>query len=201
MLVPSQFPLGPQGLGFVEPRDEPLAERECGDGQEERGPLGGVDLPVTQRSGFLGHQASCNAQPGLRAALADLPDETVEVEVEQGRGPDDGDQDVLQRDDRDALLQAADKAVADDQSDIEPEHRCTAAEQESREAANVGVAVDPFAVEDPDDGQILNVVKDLEDRDPEQDVVDLDHRVPPVGETDGEGQQLEDVGGVAGGAT
>ena len=57
-------------------------------GQQERGPFQGVDRSLGERSGFRGLRGITDAQSGSGFLFANLPDEPVEIEVQQGRGPD-----------------------------------------------------------------------------------------------------------------
>ena len=66
----------------------PLGRGQSDDGQQERGPFQGVDRSLGERSGLRSLRDVADAQPGSSFLFADLPDEPVEIEVEQRRGPD-----------------------------------------------------------------------------------------------------------------
>src|ERR1700687_2809039 len=79
----------------------------------------------------------------------------------------------------DGRIQVSDRTVSKDQSDIEPDQGSAATENESHEAADRAVLLHPVAIVNPNQGQVLDVVKDFEQRDARQNICDAVVAVPP----------------------
>ena len=124
--------------------------------------------------------------------LPDLPDETVEVEVEHRRGGDNREDEPLDRGRGDRLGHETQEAVPEHEAAIDENHRPSAAEEDAREPPGAAVAR-PAPVEGPDDGQVLHIVKDLEEGDPENGVGHRDRTPPPEPEGHRRRQQLHRV--------
>ena len=120
--------------------------------------------------------------------FTDLPDESIEIEGHHRRGPDDRDHQFFEGLAAQELGQLGPRAVGGHQRDVDDEHQPAATKQSACQASDRGTLFHPLAVEDPDDRQVLDIVKDLEQRDAHDDVVDHDHREPPEGEADGHGE-------------
>src|SRR4029077_12139131 len=71
------------------------------------------------------------------------------------------------------------RAVGKDEADIKANQRAAPSEHESHESANVAVFLDAVAIVDPDERQVLHVVKHFEQRNTDENVCDKVIAVPP----------------------
>ena len=62
------------------------------------------------------------------------------------------------------------RAIGEDEADIKPNQRAAPSEHESHEPADVAVFLDTIAIVDPDERQVLHVVKNFKQRDADEDV-------------------------------
>jgi len=62
------------------------------------------------------------------------------------------------------------RAVGKDEADIKADQRAAPSEHESHKSPNVAVFLDAVAIVDPDERQVLHVVKNFEQRNPDEDV-------------------------------
>ncbi|NJL28875.1 MAG: hypothetical protein HC897_13775 [Thermoanaerobaculia bacterium] len=124
-------------------------------------------------------------------ALTHLPDETIEIEVEQRRGHEHTLEHLFERLDRQPLGNVGERAVGEHQPHVKPGQRTAAAEEEAQQATQPLRRLDPLAIEQPDDREVLHVVEDLEQRHADQDVLDHHAAVPPEAKAGGHQQELD----------
>src|SRR5580765_3081799 len=105
-----------------------------------------------------------------RRALPNFPDKSVIIKMQQrrsghypGENPFDGIHSEMRIDE-------GNRAVGKDEADIKANQRAAPSEHESHESTNVAVFLDAVAIVNPDERQVLHVVKHLEQRDPDEDV-------------------------------
>src|SRR6476620_9254676 len=105
-----------------------------------------------------------------RRALPNFPDKSVIIKMQQRRGgyqPGENPFDGLHPDMR---VDEGNRAVGKDEADIKANQRAAPSEHESHESANIAVLLNPISIVDPDERQVLHVVKYFEQRNPNEDV-------------------------------
>src|SRR5580765_5839518 len=85
-----------------------------------------------------------------RRFLAHLPNESIIVKMEQRRRSDHSGQNPFHDIDADTRLVVTERTIGEDQPDIDAHQCSTAAEHEPHETADRSVALDSFAIVNPD---------------------------------------------------
>ena len=168
--------------------------------EEEAGPAEGVARKEAGEESVGGRARGSGRRPrsaadtegaaGLR--FPDLPDETVEVEVEHGGGGHQREDETLRGLRGHRFGDESDEPVAQHQAQIDQDHRPAPAEERAGHGAGVrggGAA----AVEGPDDGEVLDIMEDLEERHAEDRVGDRDGTPPPEAEGEEGGGEFHRV--------
>ena len=144
------------------------------DRQQKRRPLQSVNgsRHIQRRSSG---RMKVERPPGAR--IANFPDETVIVKMEQSRCRQEGDQNVPHRSRRDTF-EKLEAAKSETKTDVASDKCSAAAKQKRDEPADASLLLDPPSIEHPDNRQVLHVVKNLKHRRPDQQVRRPCVRVP-----------------------
>src|SRR6516162_6633503 len=100
-----------------------------------------------------------------RAPFTHFPDETVVVKMEHSGGGYDSGQDPLHCINFDETgIDEGKRTVGKDQANIKADERPAAAENETHEATDRSIFLNPTAIVNPDNREVLHIVKHLEER-------------------------------------
>ena len=124
-----------------------------------------------------------------RRAVAYFPDESVVIKMKKTRCRNHTGEHTLHRLDFEAGIEIREGTVGKNKPDVQPNQRTAPAENEAHEAADRAIFFNATAIVNPDQREILHIVKNLEQRDPGQNVGDAVIAIPP--ESDGRGQQRQ----------
>src|SRR5580704_12578179 len=76
-------------------------------------------------------------------------------------------------------IEITERAISKDQTDIEADERAAPAKDKAHESANVAILFHTIAVVDPDEREVLHVMKNLEQRDADKNIRNEIIAVPP----------------------
>ena len=93
-------------------------------------------------------------------------------------------------------IEISDGAVGENQADIKSDERAAASEHEAHESADVAVFLDAIAIVDPDQREVLHVVKNFEQRNAYNNVRDKIITVPPKCDARNKQSQFHGIGPV-----
>src|SRR5262249_39583241 len=96
--------------------------------------------------------------------LAHLPDESVVIKMEQRRCSHHTGENAFDGLDADTRFEIAERSVGEDQPNIKTNQRATAPEHETHESADRAVRLDSLTIINPNQREILDIVKDFEQR-------------------------------------
>ena len=83
-------------------------------------------------------------------------------------------------------IKITERAIGEDQPDIEPDERAAPSKDEAHESADVAILLHTIAVVYPDEREVLHVVEDFEQCDTYKNIRDEIIAVPPKGDAGGE---------------
>ena len=126
--------------------------------------------------------------------LAYLPDEPVKVEMKEGGRGYEPKESALNSLLVDPIRKQFDIPVCKHHADVQPDHQPTSPEQEAHEWTHMTSSIDALPIVDPHNGQVLHVVKYLEQSNADYDIGDAHHRIPPEAEADSHHPQLTRAG-------
>src|ERR1700724_1540076 len=94
-------------------------------------------------------------------------------------------------------INVRDRAIGEDQTDVESNERAAPAIHEAHKAADVAVFLDAVAIVDPDKRKVLHVMKNFEQRNADQNCRDQIIAVPPKRDARDQQSYLHGVGSIA----
>ena len=146
------------------PRGTHLRKPECPKGNDENShPFRTVQSPTRKKSirrNVGGAAADAERLPG--GFLTYLPNESVVIKMEQRRSGHHTGENAFDCFDADTRLEIAECPVSEDQPHIKADQRATTPEHEAHKPADRAVGLNPFAIIDPDQREVLDVVKYFE---------------------------------------
>src|SRR5256714_2106599 len=137
----------------------------------------------TGRHGQIPYPAPVNAENGSRLSFTNFPKESVEIKMEKSRCGDDANENMFDGLNGDTGRRQGDRAVGQNQADIDTDERAATPENETHEPADALIAFHPGAIVDPDNREILHVVENFKERNPDEDVLHAVIAVPPKSDT------------------
>src|SRR5215510_1870746 len=148
----------------------PKPERAQRDNEHQR-PFQAVPCPARKHTAERYISSSTSEPERLaRGTLANFPDKSVVVKMQQcGSGHHAG-KDAFDRVDPEMRIDEGKRAVGENESDIKSNQRSAPSEDEPHKSANVPVFLDTVAIVNPDERQVLHVVENFEQRDPDENV-------------------------------
>src|SRR5207248_9145425 len=90
-------------------------------------------------------------------------------------------------------IEISERAVGKNEAEIESNKRTTATENEAHESADVLILFDAVAIINPDQRKVLHVVKDFEQRDPDEKVRNEVVAVPPKADAGDQQHELDRI--------
>src|SRR4029453_11489062 len=114
-----------------------------------------------------------------RPFLANLPNKTVIIKMEQTGRSDDSGEHARDRVHAEIGIQITDRAVSEHESNVQPHQPSAAAKDETHEAADRTIFLHAVAIVNPNDREVLHVVKNFEERDTGENVGDAVIAIPP----------------------
>src|SRR3954468_16481509 len=99
--------------------------------------------------------------------------------MEEARSRDHAGENTLHRFDLEMRVKIRERAVGENQPDIEPDQRTAAPENKTHEPADGPVLLHAVAIINPDKRQILDVVKNFKESDASEDVGHAVVAIPP----------------------
>src|SRR5262245_13248211 len=114
------------------------------------------------RNGHWHALRSVNKQRPARFGLADFPDETVEVVMQQTHRGDERESHACNNGIIKEAPQVSERTKSQAQHDISQDQESARPKHETNEGTGLGIVACPAEVEEPDDRQVLNVVPRLE---------------------------------------
>src|SRR6266566_2042303 len=117
-------------------------------------------------------------------AFANFPNESVVIKMEQCRGGNHASQDAFDRFYSEMLIEIGERPIGEDQAHVESDQRAAPPKHKAHESADVAVFLNAIAIVDPDERQVLHVVKDFEERNANKNVRSLSRRAVPVARLD-----------------
>ena len=118
-----------------------------------------------------------NTEADSVRCFSHLPDEPVKVVVQDRRSEHDGVKDPADRPIKNQGSDQTESTVGRDQSEVQQNHSAT--ENIAHETTEMRADDDAAAVEQPDDRQVLNVMANIEQGNPQQQIVNGSHHKPP----------------------
>jgi hypothetical protein len=88
-------------------------------------------------------------------------------------------------------LRETKRSIRHYQADINADERPTPPENEAHKSTDARVALDPGPIIDPDNREVLHIMKHLEKRDAHEDVLDAVIAVPPEADTGNQQRQFD----------
>src|SRR2546423_9128552 len=137
----------------------------------------------TARCRQSSYPASVDAEHRSRLSFTDFPNESVVIKMEQSRCGDDANENMFDGLNGDTGRRQGDRAVGQNQADIYTDERAATPENETHEPADALIAFDSGAIIDPDNREILHVVENFKERNPDEDVLHAVIAVPPKSDT------------------
>src|SRR5262245_41480071 len=95
------------------------------------------------------------------------------------------------------LLENPQRAISEDKADIDADQGTAAAENKLHKAANRAVFFHAVAIVNPDEGEVLDIVKDLEECDARENVGDDVVAIPPKRNARCKERQLDRIGSLS----
>src|SRR5262249_10823002 len=117
-------------------------------------------------------------------------DESVEVKMQEGGRRYKPEEHMLNSLSVDPLREQFDVPVGKHHANVQADHGPASPEQKPHERTNLTSLVHTLAIVDPDNGEVLHVVKYFEQSNADYNVGDSYHCIPPEAEADGHHAQL-----------
>src|SRR5438309_2751995 len=129
-----------------------------------------------------------------RRAVAYFPDESVVIKMKKTRCRHYAGEHTLHRLDFETGIEISEGTVGKNKPDVQPNQRTASSKNKTHEAADRAVLFHTAAIVNPDEREVLHIVKNLEQRDPRQNVGDGVIAVPPKSNTRDQQRQLDRIG-------
>src|SRR5205085_3234596 len=130
-------------------------------------------------------------------ALAHLPDKPIIIKMEQPGCCDHAGKNSFDFIYFDVVLENPERAVSEDKANVDADQGTAAAKNKPHKAANRAVFFHAVAIVDPDKREVLHIVKNLEERNPSEDVRDAVIAIPPKRNARRKQRQLDRIGPLA----
>src|SRR6266496_4298146 len=114
-----------------------------------------------------------------RGALPHFPDKSVVIKMEQGGSGDYAGEDAFDDVYSEMRIEIRERAIGENQADIEPHQRAAASKHKAHESADVAVFFHAVAIVDPDQREVLHVVENFVQRKANKNVCHQIVAVPP----------------------
>src|SRR5262249_52478621 len=127
-----------------------------------RHPLQTVPGPAGEHPSQTHIGGSPRGPEGLsRRALSHFPDKSVVIKDEQRGSGDHAGQDAFDGVDAEIVIDECQRAISEDKAYIQADQRPAPSKHKPHESADVAVLLHAIAIVDPDQRQVLHVVKDF----------------------------------------
>src|SRR5437867_2895535 len=174
------------------PRGAHLPKPECPKGNDKNSnPFHAVQGPTREKT--IRRNIGCAATDAERLSsgfLAYFPNESIVIKMEQHRSGHHTGEHAFDCIDADIRFEITQRPVGEDQADVKTDQRATAPEHEPHKPADRAVCLNPFAIIDPNQREVLDVVKCFEQRNADENARHDVVAVPPKGDARDEKHQL-----------
>src|SRR6266496_201907 len=173
-------------------RQAHLPKPECGKRNDKNShPLRAMQSPAREKTAPRNIcRAAADAKRLSSRFLAHFPNESVVIKMEQRRSRHHTGEYSFDYVDVDIRLEVTQRSVGKDQPHVQTDQRATAPEHEVHKPADRTVRLNSFAIIDPNQREVLDIVKDFEQRNPNENACDDVVTVPPKRNARDEKHQL-----------
>src|SRR5438067_9687853 len=140
------------------------------------------------RQNFCRSPGQSQRLPG--GTFAHLPNKTVVIEMEQGRSGDDAGEDAFDCVDLELGVKIGKRAVGKNQTEIKTNKRAAASKHKTHKSADAFVFLDPVAIINPNQREVLHIVENLKQGDANEQIGNSIIAIPPKGDARNEQGQF-----------
>ena len=127
-------------------------------------------------------RAASDPKRFARRFLPNFPNKAIIVKMEQARCGNNASEDTLDRLDFKTGVEITERAVGENKTDVQPHQRTAPPKNKTHEPTDGAVLFHPVAIVNPDQGKVLHVMKNFEQRDAGENIGNAVIAVPPKAE-------------------